>query len=57
MDDTRDVTEDGQEDVDEEVGIAASFEEDSYRRQEDREYDLADIRGCERHGDVDETDR
>jgi hypothetical protein len=37
------VTENGQEDVDEEVGIAATFQEDTNRRQDDGEDDLDDV--------------
>ena len=39
------VTEDGQQDVDEEVGVAAALEEDTKRGQDDGEDDLADIAG------------
>lgn len=45
MDDTRDVTEDGQTDVDEQVGTASAFQEDADRGQEDGEDDFADISG------------
>lgn len=45
----RNVTKNGQEDVDEEVGVAAALEEDTKRRQDDGKKDLADIAGCERH--------
>ena len=45
MDDTGNVTQDGQQDVDEEVGIAAALKEDTDRRQEDGKDDLADIAG------------
>jgi len=50
MNDTRNVTQDGQEDVDEEVGVASALEEDTQRRQDDGEEDLADVAGGERHG-------
>ena len=39
------VTEDGQQDVDEEVGVAATLEEDTKRGQDNGEDDLADIAG------------
>lgn len=43
MDDTRDVTQNRQQDVDEEVGIAAPLEEDTDRWQDNGKDDLADI--------------
>ena len=43
MDDSRNVTQYGQEDVDEEVGIATALEEDTKRRENDGEDDLADV--------------
>lgn len=43
MDDTRNVSEDGQDDVDEEVRIASTFEEDTDRRQEDGKDDLRSV--------------
>lgn len=43
MDDTRNVTKDGQNNVDEEVGIAASLEEHSERWEDDGEDDLDDV--------------
>ena len=43
VDDTRDVAQDRQEDVDEEIGIATAFEEDTKRWENDGEDDLADI--------------
>lgn len=43
MDDTWDVTEDGQQDVDEEVGTAATLEEDTEWWEDDGKNDLADI--------------
>ena len=49
MDDTREVTEDGQQDVDEEISTAATLEEDSKRRKDDGKDDLADVAGGERH--------
>ena len=39
----RNVTQDGQQDVDEEVGIASTLEEDTQRREEDGEDDLEDV--------------
>ena len=49
VDDTRNVTQDSQQDVDEEVGIAATLEEDTKRWEDDGEEDLADIACSERH--------
>ena len=43
VDDTRDVTQDRQEDVDEEVGIATSLKEHTERREDDGKDDLADV--------------
>ena len=43
MDNTRNVTQYCQEDVDEEVGIATALEEDTERRENDGEDNLADI--------------
>ena len=43
MDDTRNVTQYGQEDVDKEVGIAAALEEDTKGREDDGENDFADV--------------
>lgn len=45
MDDTRNVTENGQEDVDEEVSAATTLEEDSDGWDEDGEDDLDDVAG------------
>lgn len=45
MDDTRNVTEDGQEDVDEEVSAATTLEEDSDGWDEDGEDDFDDVAG------------
>lgn len=45
VDDSGDVTKDGEEDVDEEVGAAAALEEDSEGGEEDGEDDLADVAG------------
>lgn len=49
MDDTRDVTQDGQQDVDEEISTTSALQEDTEGRQEDGKNDLADIAGGERH--------
>jgi hypothetical protein len=49
VDDTGQVTKDGQEDVDEEVTSAATLEKDSDGREDDGKNDLADIAGGERH--------
>jgi hypothetical protein len=43
VDDTRNVTQDGEEDVDEEVGAAAALEEDTEWWEDDGKDDLADI--------------
>ena len=43
VDDTRDVAQDCQEDVDEEIGIATALKEDTKRWEDDGENDLADI--------------
>lgn len=43
VNDTGDVTQDGQTDVDEQVSSASTFKEHSQRRKEDGEDDLADI--------------
>jgi len=43
VDDSRNVTKDGQQDVDEEISIAAALEEDTQRRQNDGEEDLAEV--------------
>jgi hypothetical protein len=51
VDDTRNVTQDRKQDVDEEIGIATSLKEDTERREDDGKNDLADV-GCgERHVD------
>ena len=41
----RNVTEDGQQDVDEEISVASALEEDTQRRQDDGKEDLADVAG------------
>ena len=43
MDDARDVTQDCEQDVDEEVGAAATLQENAERRQDDGKDNLADI--------------
>lgn len=43
MDDTGNVTQDGQQDVDEEVGIATALKEDTQRWENNGKDDLADI--------------
>ena len=43
MDDTRDITQYGQEDVDQKVGIATALKEDTKGGKDDGEYDLANI--------------
>lgn len=43
MDDTRDVAQYRQEDVDEEIGIATTLKENTKRWDEDGEDDLADV--------------
>jgi len=45
MDDPRDPAQDGQADVDEEVGVAARLEEDGEGGQEDCQEVEADVRG------------
>jgi hypothetical protein len=43
VDDTRDVTQDGEQDVDEQIGTASALEEDTQRWQENGKDDLADV--------------
>lgn len=43
MNDTRNVSQDREKDVNEEVGIASALEEDTEGWEDDREDDLADI--------------
>jgi hypothetical protein len=43
VDDTGNVAENGQQDVDEEVGVAATLKEDTKRGQDHGEDDLADV--------------
>jgi len=49
VDDTRQVTQDGQQDVDEQVRTASPLQEDTQRRQDDGKDDLADV-AAEREG-------
>lgn len=49
MNDTRDPTQDGQTDVDEQISSTSSLEEDTEGREDDRKKDLADVRSSERH--------
>jgi hypothetical protein len=51
VDDTGNVTQNCQEDVDEEVGIATALQEDTKRWEDDGKDDLANIAGGERHDD------
>jgi hypothetical protein len=43
VDDTRDPSQDGQTDVDQEVRTTSALQEDTQRRQDDGEDDLADV--------------
>jgi hypothetical protein len=43
------LTQDGEEDVDEEIGAATTLEEDTHGREDDGKDDLADIASGERH--------
>lgn len=45
VDDTRDPTQDGQTDVDEKISATSSLQEDTERRQDEGENELADIAG------------
>ncbi|KZT67690.1 hypothetical protein DAEQUDRAFT_728687 [Daedalea quercina L-15889] len=49
MNDTWDVTQARQNDIDEQVGAATSLEEDANWRKDDSKKDLADVRAGERH--------
>ena len=49
VDDTRQVTQDGEQDVDEEVGTTATLEEDTNGGQDDGKENLADVASGERH--------
>ena len=48
MDDAGNVTEDGEQDVDEEVAAETALKEDADRWQEDGEDDFADITGMQK---------
>jgi len=50
VDDSWDITKDGQQDVDEKVCSATALKENSQRWQEHGQDNLADVRSCERHG-------
>lgn len=43
------VTQDGEQDVDEEIRVAAALEEDTHRRKEESKDDLAEVGGGKRH--------
>jgi len=49
VDNSRNVTQNCQEDVDKEIGTAASLEEDTKRRKDDGKNDLADVACGEGH--------
>jgi hypothetical protein len=49
VDDAGEVAENGQEDVDQEVGAAPALEENTQRREDDGKDHLADVAGGERH--------
>jgi len=49
VDDTGNVTQNGQQDVDEEISAAATLEEDTHGREDDGKEDLADVASSERH--------
>ena len=51
VDDTRDITQDCEEDVDQEISSATSLEEDTNWWEDDGKKDLADIACGERHVD------
>jgi len=51
VNDTGNVTEDGEEDVDQEIRAATALEEDTERWEDDSKDDLADVAGSERHFD------
>jgi len=51
VDDARDITQDRQEDVDEQVGSATALKEDAQWREKDSEDDLADVACGESHLD------
>lgn len=49
MDDAGNVSQNGEQDVDEEVGTATTLEEDTDGREDDGKDDLANVAGGERH--------
>jgi hypothetical protein len=49
VDDTGNVTQNGEKDVDEEVGTATTLEEDTNGRKDDGKEDLANVASGERH--------
>jgi len=49
VDDTRNVTQDGKQDVDKEISTASTLEEDTERWEDDREDDLEDVGAGESH--------
>jgi len=49
VDDSRDITKNCQEDVDQQVGTAAALKENTERRKDDGKNDLADVAGSESH--------
>jgi len=49
VNDTGNITQNRQEDVDEEIGIASTLEEHTERRDENGEDDLDDVASGERH--------
>jgi len=51
VDDTGNVTEDGEENVDEKISTTSTLEEDSERREDDGNDDLADVASGESHCD------
>jgi hypothetical protein len=51
VDDSRNISQDGQQDVDEEVCSTTALKEDSQRWQKNSQDDLADVGSCERHVD------
>jgi len=52
VDDSGDITKNCQEDVDQQIGAAATLEENTERRQDDGQNDLADVACGESHCSV-----
>lgn len=50
VDDTGQVTQDGEQNVDEQISTASSLQENTQRGQDDGEDDLADVASGEGHG-------